>query len=96
MTKSELITAVAKDHSYLSRGDVERAVDAIFDEIVASLSRGERVEIRGLASFFIRQKRARLGRNPKTGDTVDIQAKSTVKLRAGRDLLNVINANQTI
>nr|HIL74417.1 integration host factor subunit beta [Rhodospirillales bacterium] len=67
MTKSELITYVTEQNPHLYQRDVERIVTTIFDEISSALSRGDRVELRGFGAFSIKQRNARIGRNPRTG-----------------------------
>ncbi|MCZ6610977.1 MAG: HU family DNA-binding protein, partial [Alphaproteobacteria bacterium] len=70
MTKSELILHLVEKNPHLYHRDVERIVTAIFDEITAALSRGDRVELRGFGAFSVKQRDARIGRNPRTGEAV--------------------------
>ncbi len=72
MTKSELIQRLAELNPHLYQRDVELIVTAIFDEITAALSRGDRVELRGFGAFSVKRRDARLGRNPRTGDSVRV------------------------
>jgi integration host factor subunit beta len=85
MKKSQLIKqlSIKKD---LSGKDAEIVVDTVFEEITASLERGQRVELRGFGSFGLKQRRARAGRNPKTGEAVKVNAKQVMFFKAGKDL----------
>jgi integration host factor subunit beta len=91
MTKSQLIDAIVQRKSELPRKTVELAVNAVFDELVAAMRRGERIEIRGFGNFTVRQYKAYTGRNPKTGDTVDVQPKAMPFFKVGKDLRDRIN-----
>ncbi len=92
MTRSELIAALAADHPHLTLMDVERIVAALFDEMTATLARGDRVELRGFGAFSVKRRQARAGRNPHTGETVDVTEKTVPFFRAGRELREMINA----
>ena len=92
MTRSELIAALAADHPHLTAGDIERIVSALFNELTATLARGDRVELRGFGAFSVKQRRARAGRNPRTGETVEVVEKAVPFFRAGRELREQINA----
>ncbi|MGC9269185.1 integration host factor subunit beta [Acidiphilium sp.] len=92
MTKSELIAALAADHPHLTSADVERIVSAMFDEMTATLARGDRVELRGFGAFSVKRRQARAGRNPRTGEAVDVTEKTVPFFRAGRELREMINA----
>jgi integration host factor subunit beta len=85
MKKPQLIKelSIQKD---LSAKDAETVVDTIFEEIAQSLERGQRVELRGLGSFGLKQRRARDGRNPKTGESVKVDAKQVMFFKAGKEL----------
>jgi integration host factor subunit beta len=96
MTRSELITALAADHPHLTLADVERIVSALFDEMTASLARGDRVELRGFGAFSVKRRQARAGRNPRTGETVDVTEKTVPFFRAGRELREMINAGMAV
>lgn len=91
MTRSELIAALAADHPHLTMADVERIVAAMFDEMTATLARGDRVELRGFGAFSVKQRQARAGRNPRTGETVDVTEKTVPFFRAGRELREIVN-----
>jgi integration host factor subunit beta len=92
MTKSQLIEAVV-NRGGLPRKAVENAVNTIFDAFVDALQRGERVEIRGFGNFTIREYRSYTGRNPKTGDKVDVLSKRMPFFKVGNDLRDRINLN---
>jgi integration host factor subunit beta len=92
MTKSQLIELVASSKPELSRKVVEHAVNAVFDELVEAMKRGERIEIRGFGNFTVRQYRAYTGRNPKTGTSVDVAPKSMPFFKVGKDLRDRINS----
>ena len=82
MTKSQLIILIAQQLK-LSRKDAEAAVDTVFDSISGSLEAGRRVELRGFGSFGLKERGERAGRNPKTGETVAVEAKRVVFFKTG-------------
>ncbi len=90
MTKAELVEEVAKS-SNLSKKDAEVVVQTVLDSIVESLKRGEKIELRGFGSFRIRNRLARQGRNPKTGETVKVPAKRVPYFKPGKELRELIN-----
>ena len=85
MNKVDLIQAL-KDSSNLSKSDAERIVALFFDQMADALAQGERVEIRGLCSFFVKEYRSYTGRNPKTGEKVKIKPKKLPFFKAGKEL----------
>ncbi len=91
MTKSELILRLAERNPHLYQRDVERIVSTIFDEISAALSRGERVELRGFGAFSVKNRDARTGRYPRTGETVHVAKKSVPFFKVGKDLRERLN-----
>jgi integration host factor subunit beta len=91
MTRSELIAGLAEDNPHLTMADVERIVAALFDEMTDALARGERVELRGFGAFTVKHRGARAGRNPRTGETVDVAQKSVPFFKAGKELRERIN-----
>ena len=93
MTKSELINYVTEQNPHLYHRDVERIVTTIFDEISSALSRGDRVELRGFGAFSIKQRNARIGRNPRTGSTVNVPAKRVPYFMTGKQLRKMLNNN---
>lgn len=92
MTKSELILRLAERHPHLLQRDVERIVTTIFDEISAALSRGERVELRGFGAFSVKRRDARVGRNPRTGASVQVDEKFIPFFKTGKLLRARLNA----
>jgi len=86
MTKSELIAQLAARHAQFSVADIEMAVKTILDALARNLSRGERIEIRGFGSFSLSFRPARLGRNPKSGERVQVPAKYVPHFKAGKEL----------
>ena len=90
MTKADLIEEVSAV-SRLSKKSSELVVNTFFDSIVVSLRRSEKIELRGFGSFKLRQRRARVGRNPKTGERVDVPAKVVPYFRPGKDLRELVN-----
>jgi integration host factor subunit beta len=92
MIRSELLQLLAKENADLRPEDVERAVDAFFDEIATRLARGGRVELRGFGAFSTRQREARKGRNPRTGETVDVPGKRVPFFKPGKEMRARLNA----
>src|SRR5216110_2840508 len=90
MTKADLIEEVSKMVE-LTRKDSEVVVDTIFDSIVHSLRSGDKIEVRGFGSFRTRQRKPRVGRNPKTGDRVDVPAKKIPFFKPSKELKDVVN-----
>lgn len=86
MTKSELIAQLAARHPQFSVADIEMAVKTILDALAKNLSRGERIEIRGFGSFSLSFRPARVGRNPKSGEKVQVPAKYVPHFKAGKEL----------
>lgn len=91
MTKSELIEAVAAKVSNFSRKDIEVIVDTLFDSMSTSLSKGDKVEIRGFGSFKIKEREGRQGRNPKSGENIFIESKRVPFFKAGKEIRERIN-----
>ena len=91
MTKSELIARLAQTHPHLYQRDVERIVTTIFDEITGALARGDRVELRGFGAFSVKQRGARVGRNPRTGAAVSVTEKFIPYFKTGKQLRDKIN-----
>jgi len=91
MTKAELVDAVARK-SELSKKDAEVIVQAVLDSIIGSLQGGEKVELRGFGSFRLRERASRQGRNPKTGEKVDVPAKKVPYFKPGKELKELINS----
>jgi integration host factor subunit beta len=93
MIRSELLQALAKDNPELRAEDVERAVDTFFDEVAESLAQGGRVELRGFGAFSTRQREARKGRNPRTGDAVDVPEKRVPYFKPGKEMRARLNVD---
>ena len=91
MTKRELIELIAARQSQLSSKDVELAVKTILEQMSQSLSTGERIEIRGFGSFSLHYREPRKGRNPKTGDAVELTGKYVPHFKPGKELRERVN-----
>ncbi len=91
MTKSELIERLVDRHTHLSVKDVELAVKTMLDHMAEALSSGERIEIRGFGSFSLHFRAPRVGRNPKTGQSVELDAKYVPHFKPGKDLREQVN-----
>ena len=94
MTKSELIQRLAEANPHLYRQDVERIVTTIFEEITATLASGDRVELRGFGAFSVKQRGPRAGRNPRTGESVQVSAKYVPYFKTGKQLREKLNADE--
>ena len=92
MTRSQLILRLAEQNPHLFHRDVERIVATVFEEISEALSRGDRVELRGFGAFSVKRRSARIGRNPRTGETVHVAAKSLPYFKTGKQLRERLNA----
>jgi len=90
MTKAELVEDVARA-AELTKKDAERLVEIVFESIIETLNQGEKIELRGFGSFRVRERGARRGRNPKTGDPVDIPAKRVPYFKPGKEMKELIN-----
>lgn len=86
MIKSELTEKLAAENPHLTQRDVERLVGVIFDEITHAMTLGGRVELRGFGAFSVRNRPARAGRNPRTGDAVEVAAKMVPFFKSGKEL----------
>src|SRR3954453_7456788 len=93
MTKAELVEDVARA-AELTKKDAERLVEIVFESIIETLNGGEKIELRGFGSFRVRERGARRGRNPKTGDPVDIPAKRVPYFKPGKELKELINEDE--
>jgi integration host factor subunit beta len=91
MIKSELIQLIAQQNPHLYHRDVERIINTIFDEIIVALARGDRVELRGFGAFSVKSRNARQGRNPRTGDSVAVDAKRIPFFKTGKELRDKLN-----
>ncbi len=93
MTKSELIQRLAERNPHLFLRDVEKIVETIFDEISAALAEGDRFELRGFGAFSVKHRDARVGRNPRTGEAVNVEAKRLPFFKTGKALRERLNEN---
>ncbi|WP_207482112.1 integration host factor subunit beta [Arenibaculum pallidiluteum] len=93
MTKSELIQRLSERYPDLYQRDVERIVSTIFDEIGEALARGDRVELRGFGAFSVKRRDARVGRNPRTGASVQVTEKYVPFFKTGKQLRERLNTD---
>ncbi|MBI1494260.1 MULTISPECIES: integration host factor subunit beta [Rhodobacterales] len=91
MIRSELIQSIADENPHLYQRDVERIVNTVFDEITEAMVRGDRVELRGFGAFSVKQREARTGRNPRTGESVEVPAKNVPFFKTGKLLRDRLN-----
>ena len=91
MIRSELIQTIADDNPHLFQRDVERIVNTVFEEITDAMVHGERVELRGFGAFSVKQRGARLGRNPRTGEAVSVDSKRVPFFKTGKLLRDRLN-----
>ena len=91
MLKSDLIARVASQNPHLYQRDLEKVVNAILDEIVKALSRGDRVELRGFGAFSAKTREAHTGRNPRTGVVVQVAEKAIPFFKAGKEMRARLN-----
>lgn len=91
MTKSELIELISRRQTQFSQKDVEIAVNQIVDSMINTLSQGDRIEIRGFGSFSLHHRKARVGRNPKTGETVKLDDKRVPHFKPGKALREAVD-----
>jgi len=91
MIRSELIQKIADENPHLNQRDVEKIVNTIFEEIIGAMSEGDRVELRGFGAFSVKQRDARVGRNPRTGEAVDVEEKHVPFFKTGKLLRDRLN-----
>lgn len=91
MIKSELVQLIATENPHLFAKDVEKIVATIFDHIREALANGDRVELRGFGAFSVKHREARVGRNPRTGEPVEIEEKWTPFFKAGKEMRERLN-----
>lgn len=91
MTKSEIINILSRKQSHLSSKDIELSVKILLDQISDTLSNGERIEIRGFGSFSLHHRTARKGRNPKTGEQVQLPSKHVPHFKPGKEMRERVN-----
>ncbi|MCE0505168.1 integration host factor subunit beta [Roseivivax sp. GX 12232] len=91
MIRSELIQKIADENPHLYQRDVERIVNTIFEEITGAMARGDRVELRGFGAFSVKKRDARTGRNPRTGEAVEVEEKHVPFFKTGKLLRDRLN-----
>ena len=91
MIKSELIEKLGTENPHLTQGEVERVVNIVLDRMVEAMAEGGRVELRGFGAFSVRSRPARAGRNPRTGEKVDVPAKAVPFFKSGKELRERLN-----
>ena len=93
MIRSQLIQKIAEENPHLFQRDVENIVNTIFEEITGTMARGDRVELRGFGAFSVKKRDARLGRNPRTGESVEVEQKHVPFFKTGKLLRDRLNGN---
>ena len=91
MVRSEIVRKIADDNPHLSLEDVERLVATVFNEIIEAMAAGKRVELRGFGVFSAKKYEPRMGRNPRTGDSVEVEGKCLPRFKTGKPLLDRLN-----
>jgi integration host factor subunit beta len=91
MIKSELIQRISQKNPHLYHRDVERIINTVFDKIVDALGDGDRVELRGFGAFSVKERQSREGRNPRTGESVQVDAKRVPFFKTGKELRERLN-----
>ena len=91
MTKSELIARLAEQNPSLYHRDLEQLVNTVFETITKALEDGDRVELRGFGAFSVRERKARIGRNPRTGEPVSVEAKRMPFFKMGKGMRERLN-----
>jgi integration host factor subunit beta len=92
MTKSELVALISEKNPHLMQKDIERIVSTVFEEITTALAEGNRVELRGFGAFSVKQREPRMGRNPRTGESVKVEAKTVPYFKTGKKLHDMLNS----
>ncbi len=93
MIRSELIQKLADENPHLYQRDVEKIVNTIFEEIIEAMANGDRVELRGFGAFSIKKRDSRVGRNPRTGEAVEVEEKHVPFFKTGKLLRDRLNGN---
>lgn len=91
MIRSELIQKIADENPHLYQRDVERIVNTVFEEVTGAMAGGNRVELRGFGAFSVKKRDARVGRNPRTGETVNVEEKHVPFFKTGKLLRDRLN-----
>ena len=93
MIRSELIQKLADENPHLYQRDVEKIVNTVFEEITGAMSRGDRVELRGFGAFSVKKRDQRTGRNPRTGEAVEVEEKHVPFFKTGKLLRERLNGH---
>ena len=96
LIKSQLIQNITEANPHLFVRDVERIVNTIFSEITHSLGKGKRVELRGFGAFSVQHRKERVGRNPRTGESVNVEEKFIPRFKTGKDLRLKLNSEKNV
>lgn len=96
LIKSQLVQNITDQNPHLYIKDVERIINSIFSEITKSLAEGRRVELRGFGAFSVQKRKERIGRNPRTGDAVNVSAKYIPRFKQGKELRIKLNSTNKI
>lgn len=91
MIRSELVEKIAEENPHLYHKDIDRIVSTIFSEIIDAMAEGNRVELRGFGAFSVKKRRARTGRNPRTGEAVSVEEKHVPFFKTGKLLRERLN-----
>ena len=91
MIRSELVQKIADANPHLFQRNVERIVSTVFEEIIGAMSRGDRVELRGFGAFSVKKRDGRMGRNPRTGESVEVDEKHVPFFKTGKALRERLN-----
>ena len=94
MIKSELVQRIATQNPHLYQRDIENIINAILDEVVSALGRGDRVELRGFGAFSVKNRPARTGRNPRTGAHVSVDEKHVPFFKTGKEMRERLNKSE--
>ena len=96
LIKSQLVQNITDQNPHLYIKDVERIINSIFSEITKSLAEGRRVELRGFGAFSVQKRKERIGRNPRTGDAVNVSAKYIQRFKQGKELRIKLNSTNKV
>ena len=96
LIKSQLVQNITDQNPHLYVKDVERIINSIFSEITKSLAEGRRVELRGFGAFSVQKRKERIGRNPRTGDAVNVSAKYIPRFKQGKELRIKLNSTNKV
>ncbi|MCY4336784.1 MAG: integration host factor subunit beta [Litoreibacter sp.] len=95
MIRSELIQKIADENPHLYQRDVERIVNTVFEEVIDAISEGNRVELRGFGAFSVKKREPRTGRNPRTGEAVQVEEKHVPFFKTGKLLRDRLNGRES-